>query len=297
MYIYCQSFCTETPNTITTNSENCKNCGTALQGKYCFKCGQKLILPADKKLKHLVVEFFHHFTHLDSKFLATLRNILIKPGKITRDISEGITVPHFKLSALFLIGTIIYFLLPSNFVINTGMNNSFKQQTEESEFRGWKVRLAERKRRTTNQNMETIAANFDSRQHDFGKLLILLMIPVLIPALWLISLLIKKFNPNNTFTAYDLGVASLEINSIFLYAFYIISGILLRLLTYISAKQSFALSAAGLFGLGLILLLFLFFKRAYHINWWQAVICLLLLLWSYTYITQLYALLSFILFL
>jgi hypothetical protein len=255
-----------------------------------------LILPEDKKLRHLVVEFFHHFTHLDSKFLTTLRNILLKPGKVTRDIGQGITVPHFKLSALFLIGTIIYFLLPANFIVSTSVNNSFKQQTEQSEFHKWKYSFAEKKSLSRNLTMEALAKRYDIRQHDFGKLLTLLMIPFVIPVLWLISLLIRKFNANNIFTAYDLGVASLEINSIFLFAFYIISGILIKLVTTIYPSENLAYTAVSIFGLGVTFLLFSFFKRAYQINWWQAAICLILLLFGYVYIMNLYGLLSFLFF-
>jgi hypothetical protein len=292
----CRSLYTETLVTITTTNEHCKHCRTPLQGKFCFKCGQKLILPEDKKLRHLVAEFFHHFTHLDSKFLITLRNILLKPGKVTRDVGQGITVPHFKLSALFLIGTIIYFLLPSNFVVNTSVNNSFRQQIEQSEFHQWKSSFAEKKSLSNNLTMEALAKRYDIRQHDFGKLLTLLMIPFVIPVLWIISLLIRKFNTNNVFTAYDLGVASLEINSIFLFAFYIISGLFLKLVITIYPSEKLAFTTVGLFGLGVMFLLFSFFKRAYEVNWWQAAICLLLLLFGYVYIMNLYGLLSFLFF-
>jgi hypothetical protein len=279
-----------------TTMTSCKNCGLVLHGKYCHACGQKLILPEDKKLRHLVTEFFHHFTHLDSKFLTTLKNILVKPGKITHDISEGITVPHFKLSALFLIGTIIYFLLPSTFVVSTSVNNSFRQQIEQSEFHQWKARLAAKRVRTNNMSIEALASRYDSRQHDYGKLLTLLMIPFVIPVIWMISLFVKKFNRKISFTAYDLGIASLEINSIFVYGFYIITGICIRLATLVLPSEKFALGVIILFGVAVLFLLFSFFKRAYEINWWQSAICLLLLIVGYLYIMNLYGLLSFVIF-
>jgi hypothetical protein len=197
---------------------------------------------------------------------------------------------------LFLIGTIIYFLLPTSFVVSTSVNNNFKQQTEQSEFHGWKSRFAEKKRLADNLSKEAIALRYESRQHDFGKLLTLLLIPFVIPVLWVISYLIRLFNPKNTFTAYDLGVASLEINSIFVYAFFIITGLLIRFLTLIYANETLALIAISILGSAVLFLLYSFFKRAYSIRWWQAIICLLLLILGYGYIMNIYGLLSFIFF-
>ena len=132
----------------------CKNCATTLHGKYCHCCGQKVILPGDKKLRHLITEFFHHFTHLDGKFLTTLRNILLKPGKVTRDVSIGITVPHFKLSALFLVGTIIYYLLPAFAIVTTPANQSYRSQVAESEYSEWKSRYAKEKSLAKNISLD-----------------------------------------------------------------------------------------------------------------------------------------------
>jgi hypothetical protein len=162
---------------IITMIKNRKNCGTVLHGKYCFNCGQKITLPGDKKLHHLVTEFFHHFTHLDGKFLITLRTILFRSGKVTRDISEGITVPHFKLSALFLVGMIIYYLLPADIAMITPANDSYQKQITDSEFRLWKAGFAEKKSHSHKISIEALAARYDRRQHDCGKLLTLLFIP------------------------------------------------------------------------------------------------------------------------
>jgi hypothetical protein len=276
---------------------NCKNCGTLLHGKHCFHCGQKIIRPEDKRLRHLVTEFFHHFTHLDGKFLGTLKRILITPGKVTRDISEGITVPHFKLSALFLIGTIIYYLLPSQMVVSTPANESFEKQVTQDEYRVWKHNFAANKSRSKNITMEALGSRYDERQHSYGKLLVLLFLPMLIPVLWVISKLVKKFNPDNIFTAYDLGVASLEVNSIILYGFYLIPGICIWLATSVYGSETVAAVGIIVFVSVLIFLLFSFFKRAYELAWWQALICLTLLVFAYVYVMHLYGLISFFVFL
>ena len=281
---------------LLTMTKNCKNCGTILHGKYCFNCGQKLILPGDKKLSHLVTEFFHHFTHLDSKFLTALKMILWKPGKVTRDISEGITVPHFKLSALFLIGTIVYYLLPTSLIVSTPANESFQTQVKDGEYYQWKSQYAQNKSVSAKISIEKLAARYNTRQHDYGKLLTLLFIPLLLPVLWIISLLVKKFNPENSFTAYDLGVASLEINSIILYGFYLFTGICVGIVTAIYGTKEISIAVFIIFIGAMMWLFFSFFRRAYDIRWWQALICLVILVFAYIYIWNLYALICFLIF-
>ena len=144
-------------------TKTCKNCGTALHGKHCFACGQKIILPEDRKLRHLVTEFFHHFTHLDGKFLKTLRQILLTPGKVTRDIAHGITVPHFKLSALFVIGTIIYYLLPRDMIVITPANESYLDQVKNDEFHEWKASFADKKSQSKNISLAELGKRYDDR--------------------------------------------------------------------------------------------------------------------------------------
>lgn len=277
-------------------TKNCKHCGTILHGKYCFSCGQKIITPEDKKLKHLLTEFFHHFTHLDGKYLVTLKRILFYPGKVTREISEGITVPHFKLTALFLVGTIIYYLLPTNAVVATTANASFKKHIQEAEYHVSKNQYAIKKSQAKNISIEALELRFDKRQHDYGKLLILLFLPLLIPVLWVFSKLIKIFNPDNSFTAYDLGVASLEINSIILYGFYLLAGIIVWIATSITQSETVALVAILIFTPALFFQLFSFFRRAYDLKWWQALICLTLLIFAFIYVMQLYGWIAFLIF-
>lgn len=267
-----------------------------MHGKYCSNCGQKIILPEDKRLRHLVTEFFHHFTHLDGKFLKTLKKILWSPGKVTRDVSMGITVPHFKLSALFLVGTIIYYLLPSNLVVSTPANTSYKSQLANSEYGRWVADFALSKSHSKKISLQALEARYNQRQHDYGKLLILLLIPMLVPVLWIISKLVKKFNPDNFFTAYDLGVASLEVNSIILYGFYLITGICIWLATSIYGNEKIAIAGLVIFLPVILFLVFSFFKRAYQILWWQALICLTILIVANVYVVNLFGLICFFIF-
>ena len=57
---------------------NCLNCGTQVIGKYCHNCGQENT-ETEESLWHLVSHFFNDFTHFDSKFCSTAKDIIFKP--------------------------------------------------------------------------------------------------------------------------------------------------------------------------------------------------------------------------
>jgi hypothetical protein len=274
-------------------SDACKNCGTPMVGKYCHNCGQKVIHPHERKLWHLIFEYFHAFTHLDGKYTKTLINVLVRPGLITREVSSHITVPHFKLTSLFLVGVIIYFLLPAGFIVNTPMNGDFQKQISQGEFSSWKNKMADNKVAADRIGKQELQARYDHRLQDFGKLLSLLMIPLVIPVVWLTCLLVKLFRKDFNFTAYDVGLASVEINSLILYGLFIIGGLILKILGWISNNEILVFIGFIIILLATLFMLLKFFRRAYQLKWWQGAICLAIFFIGYTYMLSIYSLLSF----
>jgi hypothetical protein len=97
-----------------------------------------------KPSKHLVADTFHFFTHLDSKYLRTLITMFVRPVKITRNISQGITIRYFNLTSFYLIGLVICFLIPASIIGFGYLNNPFSAQLENGFFIEWKNTLAEK---------------------------------------------------------------------------------------------------------------------------------------------------------
>ncbi|MGK2924072.1 MAG: DUF3667 domain-containing protein, partial [Lysobacterales bacterium] len=66
----------------------CLNCGTPLQGPFCHYCGQ----PDKNFLRFFPVllrELLEDFLDFDSRFMRTMKPLLFKPGKLTRDYLDG----------------------------------------------------------------------------------------------------------------------------------------------------------------------------------------------------------------
>ena len=153
----------------------CKNCGREFSGNFCNQCGEKAYREQDKKLSHVVEEIFHFTTHLDSKFLTTLRLIFTKPGFVSKEYCEGKRKKYFKPVSLFLIGVVIYLLFP----LLQGMNISFSNHIQNNGFLGvnytkeWALKKMEKKRTTEG----ALAQAFDRTSPKVAKLMMLVLLP------------------------------------------------------------------------------------------------------------------------
>jgi hypothetical protein len=276
----------------------CKNCNTALKGKFCHQCGQKIITDKDRTLQHLLEEFFHYFSHLDGKFIKTLKAVLLTPGQVTKDITNGITVKHFKISTFFLIGALVYFLIPQQFIGYGFLNSPYDVQINSGIFREYKEEASKRKYTQLNLSEVEYSKIYDQKVASNGKLLTLLLIPLTIPVLLIISIVLKMIIKSHRYKLYDLAIASLEINSAFVYSIFLLVGITISIINYFFFKN-LDYQPLQTFTVVLIMILaaytlFSFFKRAYSLKWYQALISGIFFFIGYTFVVVAYQFFSFL---
>jgi hypothetical protein len=91
-------------------SDNCLNCGTGLKGPFCYFCGQPdrnfmRFFPA------LLRDLMEDVLDLDSRFMRTMKPLLFKPGRLTRDYMEGRRFRYAPPMRLYIFSSIVFFLL------------------------------------------------------------------------------------------------------------------------------------------------------------------------------------------
>lgn len=90
-----------------TMNDACLNCGTALAGPYCHRCGQ----PGE--VHRSIADLWHNFTHavlhLDGKVLRTLPMLAFRPGQLTRRYIAGERAKFVSPLALFLFSVFLMF--------------------------------------------------------------------------------------------------------------------------------------------------------------------------------------------
>ena len=91
-------------------SAQCLNCGTDLKGPFCYFCGQPdrnfmRFFPA------LLRDLMEDLLDLDSRFMRTLKPLLFKPGRLTRDYMNGRRFRYAPPMRVYIFSSIIFFLL------------------------------------------------------------------------------------------------------------------------------------------------------------------------------------------
>ena len=88
---------------------NCENCGSPLHGKYCRDCGQRRDSPI-RSLPRLMREALDHMFSADSRLWRTLRDLLLRPGALTRRYLNGGRVHYTPPFRLYILLSLIFFL-------------------------------------------------------------------------------------------------------------------------------------------------------------------------------------------
>ena len=106
--------------------KNCLNCGFQVEERYCSRCGQENLEPKES-WGHLVGHFFADITHFDSKIFITIKDLVWRPGFLTKEYAEGRRMRYLNPIRMYVFISAIFFLViyagggeESNANINVG---------------------------------------------------------------------------------------------------------------------------------------------------------------------------------
>lgn len=92
--------------------QTCKSCGHSFEGTYCNRCGEKIVLPSDRSFRAFLNSIWIAVTFSDSRFLRSLRWVIVRPGFLSLEVTEGRTVRYLRPVSLFFFLNLFYFLFP-----------------------------------------------------------------------------------------------------------------------------------------------------------------------------------------
>jgi len=105
--------------------KNCLNCGHHVEERFCPHCGQQNI-ESRHPFYYLFTHFFEDFTHYDGQFWGTMKNLLFKPGRLTKIYLEGKRQQFVPPVKLYIFISFVTFLFISFQItdLNFGKENS-----------------------------------------------------------------------------------------------------------------------------------------------------------------------------
>jgi hypothetical protein len=79
-------------------------------GRYCHVCGQENVEPKES-FWHLLTHFFNDITHFDGKFFITLKDLLFRPGFLSKEYMVGRRASYLNPVRMYVFTSAIFFLL------------------------------------------------------------------------------------------------------------------------------------------------------------------------------------------
>lgn len=166
-------------NTVSAETETalqvCKNCSNEFTGRFCNRCGEKVIDQHERSLVHFFEEILHGITHADGKIFRNLKLILLRPGILSKKYAEGVRQPFMKPISMFFVANLIYFLIPTTHLFNTPYESQFEQWP----YSEWIKPTAIHKLQTKQITERELATAYNAKTSTMSKLLLILFVPMM----------------------------------------------------------------------------------------------------------------------
>jgi hypothetical protein len=112
--------------------DRCLNCNNELTGDFCSSCGQRRHEHKDRKVTAFIKNFFEESFSFDSKFLKSLKLLLISPGFLTHEYIVGKIASYITPLKMYLFISVVSFFIGS--LVNPDDLNSLEEDFDAKPF-------------------------------------------------------------------------------------------------------------------------------------------------------------------
>ena len=152
-------------------SRSCKCCGNGFQGRFCNRCGEKVIESHERSILNFLNGVLNAFTFLDGKFIKSLKMLVTRPGELSRNIGDGVRVPYMKMVSLFFLANFFYFFFP----LWDSFNSSLDTQMNSVRHSAQATRMVNERLVKENISMNVFREKYEAQSTNLSKLLLVLL--------------------------------------------------------------------------------------------------------------------------
>lgn len=157
------------------SNNQCLSCSASLYGNFCHECGERVVESNDFTLKKIIGDGINIFTNLDSKLFKSFTTLLFRPGKLTVEYLRGRRKPYMKPFQIFLIVTVVFFIIIYDFDAFLVPSQWFFTENYEMGIRI--MDLVREKMEEKSMTKNEIAVLYDSEVAGYSKLFLVTLLP------------------------------------------------------------------------------------------------------------------------
>lgn len=270
---------TELTAPISEEPGTCRNCGSKLEGTYCSNCGERAFVPGEHSVRHFLGDVLNAITFLDTKFLRTLKLMIVRPGAMSYQYINGRRVPFIKPMSMFFIVNLVYFM----FAMGDALNSTLYSQLNNMPHSSIAKEMVVKKIKAEKISEKAFTASYESQSTDMAKMWLVLLVLFFSIPLGIVNIGRKVF-------FFDHLIVSLEFISIGTIYMFIILPWLTALAHKLGAFPGQDLDSTIKYPLIVIavVLLFFFERNTYKQNLFRSLTKAALLLFFFYLTLQLY---------
>ena len=268
----------------------CKNCSHEFNGRYCNRCGEKVVERYERTILHFLNHVFNAFTFIDSKFLLSFKSMLLRPGQMALDMAEGRRQPYMKPVAFFFVGNVIYFLFP----LFQTFNSSLYAQMHSMPYSEYVQQVVKEYLTANGIEYKVFAEQYYSESTAWAKMILIVIPPLFLP-------IAAVVNYARKFMLSDHFLFAMEFSSFLIFIPTIVLPFILRGIIWLGALfgADFNFINSDEFTTPIIgVLMLYFFARATHTFYkfskWRVIISSVLMLLSLYLVVHAYRFILFI---
>lgn len=282
------------PAVVAAPPGECPSCGAMAMTRYCGQCGERSIGHHDFSIRHYLGEWFEGVSHLDSRILRTLWELVRRPGNPSVNHFAGRRIRYVTPVRLFILLSVVYFF-SSSLYPNPAFTTPLDIQLHGNDFYPhFAERAVARAQQRTGWDYATLASHYDARTTVLSKTVVFVLIPVFALLFWMLLLRKRRFLAEHLVVATHFWSFALLLIGVFIPLLLVSLSALAPALGVPSATLTADAVPTVILQLSFALYLFLMLRRVYAVSYWYAGLVAAAIAWSFFLIVWLFRFVLFV---